>query len=111
MYRYQNQPEHANFKQLLEMPLDDAQSIIDGRFAEWDSCVDRFPVPRYILCDEGKSQSRFLMAKVNPSGRNVVGEWELVTQNSYDTNCAPVLTDDVSLNVFLDHLRKLAVQS
>lgn len=30
--------------------------------------VDRFPVPRYILCDEGKSQSRFLMAKVNPSG-------------------------------------------
>ena len=36
--------------------------------------VDRFPVPRYILCDEGKSQSRFLMAKVNPSGRETGGE-------------------------------------
>ncbi|KAK8820854.1 hypothetical protein WA556_005168 [Blastocystis sp. ATCC 50177/Nand II] len=88
---YQNQPEYANFKQLLEQPLDDAQNII----------ADRFPVPRYILCDEGKSQSRFLMAKVNPS----------VTQNSYDSTCAPVLTDDVSLKVFLDHLMKLAVQS
>ena len=58
-------------------------------------------MPRYILCDEGKSQTRFLMAKVNPS----------VTQNSYDSTCAPVLTDDVSLKVFLDHLMKLAVQS
>ena len=28
---YQNQPEHANFKQLLEQPLDDAQNIIAGR--------------------------------------------------------------------------------
>ena len=54
-----------------------------------------------MLCAEGKSQSRFLMAKVNPS----------VTQNSYDSTCAPVLTDDVSLKVFLDHLMKLAVQS
>ena len=41
------------------------------------------------------------MAKVNPS----------VTQNSYDSTCAPVLTDDVSLKVFQDHLMKLAVQS
>ena len=31
-FSYQNQPEHANFKQLLEMPLEDAQSIIDGIF-------------------------------------------------------------------------------
>lgn len=88
---YQNQPEHANFKQLLEMPQEDAQNIME----------DRFPVPRFILCDEGKSQARFLMAKVNPS----------VTQNSFDTTCAPVLTDDVSLKVFMEHLMKLAVQS
>ena len=27
---YQNQPEYANFKQLLEQPLDDAQNIIAG---------------------------------------------------------------------------------
>ena len=27
---YQNQPDHANFKQLLEQPLEDAQNIIEG---------------------------------------------------------------------------------
>ena len=81
-------------------------------FLYFSYSIDRFPVPRYILCDEGKSQSRFLMAKVNPSGLLLIESWLfVVTQNSYDTNCAPVLTDDVSLNVFLDHLRKLAVQS
>lgn len=37
-------------------------------FLYFSYSIDRFPVPRYILCDEGKSQSRFLMAKVNPSG-------------------------------------------
>ena len=32
---YQNQPEHANFKQLLEMPQEDAQNIMEGgRFGE-----------------------------------------------------------------------------
>ncbi len=34
-----------------------------------------------------------------------------MTQSSYEMGCAPVLTDDVSLKVFLDHLMKLAVQS
>ena len=28
---YQYQPDHANFKQLLEQPLEDAQNIIEGR--------------------------------------------------------------------------------
>ena len=32
---YQNQPEHANFKQLLEMPQEVAQNIMEGgRFGE-----------------------------------------------------------------------------
>lgn len=54
---YQNQPEHANFKRLLEQPKEHAQELMSNRF----------PVPRFILCDENKSQSRFLMAKLNPS--------------------------------------------
>ena len=65
----------------------------------------RFPVPRYIVCDQHKSQSRFLMAKLNPS----------VTHNTTDqygaTPQTPVITDDVSLKVFMEHLMKLAVQS
>jgi len=59
----------------------------------------RFPVPRYIVCDQHKSQARFLMAKLNPS----------VTHNNADASgVAPVFTDDVSFSVFMDSLVKLA---
>jgi len=90
---YQDQPEHHNFRNLLRAPKDDALVIMESRF----------PVPRYIVCDQHKSQARFLMAKVNPS----------VTHNHVDATAAtaPVFTDDVSLKVFMDHLMKLAVQS
>lgn len=96
--KYQDLPEHEAFRQLLAAPQTDAALIMG----------DRFPVPRYIKCDQHKSQARFLMAKLNPS----------VTQNNIDgtTNAAggpsaPVFTDDVSFGVFLDHLIKFAVQS
>ena len=35
----------------------DAQRIMD----------ERFPVPRYIVCDQHKSEARFVIAKLNPS--------------------------------------------
>jgi len=54
---YHNQPEYANFKKLLEDPVDDAKDISHTRF----------PVPRLIVTDHGDSQSRFLTSKVNPS--------------------------------------------
>jgi hypothetical protein len=85
-------PEHAAFRQLLEAPKEDAASIMEKRF----------PVPRYIVCDQLKSQARFLMAKLNPS----------VTHNTMDVSgVAPVFTDDVSYSVFSEHLCKLAVAS
>jgi hypothetical protein len=47
-------------------------------------------------------QARFLLAKLNPSA-------------TYNTSSAVsseiIMTDDVSLQVFTDHLKKLAVQS
>lgn len=90
--KYQDLPEHEAFRQLLQMPKDDAQAIMETRF----------PVPRYIVCDQHKSQARFLMAKLNPS----------VTHNNTDASgAAPVFTDDVSYSVFMEHLMKLAVQS
>lgn len=90
---YQDQPEHVHFKNLLQAPKDDAQAIME----------QRFPVPRYIICDQHKSQARFLMAKLNPS----------ITHNNPDSygSGAAVFTDDVSYSVFMDHLMKLAVQS
>ncbi|KAJ4956849.1 hypothetical protein NE237_013632 [Protea cynaroides] len=91
---YQNQPEHQAFAHLLQAPHDDAQMIIR----------DRFPIPRLVVCDQHGSQARFLLARLNPSA----------TYNSAHEVAAGsdvIFTDDVSLQVFFEHLQKLAVQS
>lgn len=93
--RYQDMPEYESFAQLLRAPVDDAQEILQSRF----------PVPRYIDTEQGGSQARFLLSKVNPSQTH---------NNMYaygGDGGSPVLTDDVSLQVFMEHLKKLAVSS
>lgn len=85
---YHEQEEHAAFRALLEAPQSDAQLIMDSRF----------PVPRYIVCDQHKSEARFLMAKLNPS----------TTHNSNldgPGGGTQVNTDDVSLRVFMEHCK------
>lgn len=90
--KYQDHEEHAAFRQLLEAPQADAQLIMQSR------C----PVPRYIVCDQHKSEARFLISKLNPS----------VTHNTTDGSQAQaIFTDDVSLRVFMEHLMKLSTQS
>jgi protein transport protein SEC23 len=95
---YHEQDEHAAFRALLEAPQADAQLIMDARF----------PVPRYIVCDQHKSEARFLMAKLNPS---VTHNSNLDDGSMVRSGGAQVNTDDVSLLVFMEHLMKLAVQS
>ncbi|XP_036343321.1 protein transport protein Sec23A-like isoform X2 [Rhagoletis pomonella] len=93
--KYQDMAEYENFKQLLQAPVDDAQEILQTRF----------PMPRYIDTEHGGSQARFLLSKVNPSQTH---------NNMYaygQDGGAPVLTDDVSLQLFMEHLKKLAVSS
>lgn len=92
--RYQDMPEYKNFQQLLEAPVTDAQEIL----------ANRFPMPRYIDTEQGGSQARFLLSKVNPSQTHN-------NMYAYGGEGAPVLTDDVSLQVFMEHLKKLAVSS
>jgi len=89
---YHLQEEHINFRNLLEAPQNDAQTIMEHRF----------PVPRYISCDQGKSEARFLLAMLNPS----------ITHHSNDgAGGQTIFTDDVSLRVFMEHLVKLSVQA
>eukprot|EP00928_Gymnodinium_smaydae_P053280 TRINITY_DN3730_c0_g3_i1.p1 TRINITY_DN3730_c0_g3~~TRINITY_DN3730_c0_g3_i1.p1 ORF type:complete len:787 (-),score=178.75 TRINITY_DN3730_c0_g3_i1:124-2391(-) len=92
---YQEKEEYANFKELLMAPAEDAKRILE----------DRFPVPKFIQTNAGGSQARFLTSKVNPS----------TTHNSGGgfggSDSSVVLTDDVSLKVFMEHLIRLAVQS
>jgi len=94
--KYHEMKEYENFKQLLQAPVDDAQEILSTRF----------PMPRYIDTEQGGSQARFLLSKVNPSQTHN-------TMYGYggSDGGAPVLTDDVSLQVFMEHLKKLAVSS
>ncbi|CAN4095951.1 unnamed protein product [Withania somnifera] len=91
---YQNQPEHQAFAQLLQVPHDEAQAIIR----------ERFPVPRLVVCDQHGSQARFLLAKLNPSAT-------YNNANDVAAGSDVIFTDDVSLQVFFEHLQRLAVQS
>jgi hypothetical protein len=70
-----------------------------------DLLADRFPIPRYIVCDQGGSQARFLLSKLNPSTTHMSG-------GMYGTSAgagagAAIFTDDVSLQVFMEHLKRL----
>ncbi|XP_047315803.1 protein transport protein SEC23-like [Impatiens glandulifera] len=91
---YHKQPEHEAFAQLLLAPQDDVQMIMR----------ERFPVARLVVCDQHGSQARFLLAKLNPSS---------TYSNAHEMSAGTemIFTDDVSLQVFVEHLQKLAVQS
>lgn len=92
---YQEKEEYANFKALIQAPAEDCKSIMSNRF----------PVPRYIQTNAGGSQARFLTSKVNPSNTHSN------TSGFEHGGGSVVITDDVSLKVFMEHLIKLAVQS
>lgn len=91
---YQDQEGYENFRELLELPKEDARELI----------ADRFPLPRFIVCDAGGSQARFLLSKLNPSTTHTSGGYGGVPQNAQT-----IFTDDVSLQTFMEHLMKLAV--
>lgn len=91
---YHEMPEYASFKLFLEAPINDANDLM----------MSRFPLPRYVVCDQGSSQARFLLSRVNPS----------ITHNTatYYNDMAPaILSDDVSFSVFEEHLKRLTVSS
>ena len=44
--RYQDQPDHANFRKLLQAPRDDAEELLS----------ERNPHPRFVDCDQYGSQ-------------------------------------------------------
>jgi protein transport protein SEC23 len=62
----------------------------------------RFPYPHLVDCDQNGSQARFLLAKLNPSS---------TYSTSSGLSAEVINTDDVSLSVFSEHLKKLAVQT
>lgn len=92
---YQDQEGYENFKELLEAPVADAQDLL----------TDRFPIPRYIVCDQGGSQARFLLSKLNPSTTHMSVSMYGSAQGAGAGQA--IFTDDVSLQVFMEHLKRL----
>eukprot|EP00245_Coleochaete_scutata_P003610 TRINITY_DN1534_c0_g1_i1.p1 TRINITY_DN1534_c0_g1~~TRINITY_DN1534_c0_g1_i1.p1 ORF type:complete len:749 (-),score=139.53 TRINITY_DN1534_c0_g1_i1:265-2286(-) len=91
---YHHQPQHEAFAQLLRAPIEDGEAILH----------DRFPAPRFVECDQHGSQARFLTARLNPSATHS-------SANGPPPGGDVIFTDDVSLQVFMEHLQRLAVQS
>lgn len=72
--------------------------------------MDRFPIPRFVECDQGGSQARFLLSKLNPSTTHITAESTYRGGGGADQQLPAVqkiFTEDVSLQVFMDHLKKL----
>jgi len=80
-------PDYKWLFERLEAPMEERQA----------RAAERYPYPVEIETWEGESQERFLLAKINPSSAPKQDGEERV------------LTDDVSLRVFEDHLKKLTV--
>ena len=87
---YQNEPEYENIKNMLDSPMDYAQSIIS----------ERMPVPRFVSADYGSGQERLIKSVLDPSLEG--------TQNFKE---GYFFSDDVSLKTFMDFLKKKVVAS
>ncbi|ORY92768.1 hypothetical protein BCR35DRAFT_286137 [Leucosporidium creatinivorum] len=93
---YHEQEGYENLAKLLQDPQEDAQDLL----------LDRFPIPRYVVTDQGGSQARFLLSKLNPSTTHVSGGQQYAGGTPQGQ---AIFTDDVSLQIFMEHLKKLAV--
>lgn len=88
--RYQDDPNFENFKSLLEAPVEDAKFIMQ----------ERFPMPRFFITKPNDTNERKIKVKVNPSSLN---------QNNSVVAEGNFFTEDVSLNLFMQHLIRMAV--
>ncbi|KAJ8611001.1 hypothetical protein MRB53_038214 [Persea americana] len=106
---YQDQEGYENFKALLEQPREDAKVCtlgcqVTSADEAQDLIQDRFPLPRFIVCDAGGSQARFLLSKLNPSTTHTT----TAGYGGVSQTAQTIFTDDVSLQTFMDHLMKYA---
>ncbi|ODV59012.1 vWA-like protein [Ascoidea rubescens DSM 1968] len=79
--KYGNQFKE-NFDKFLKSPNEDIKDIL----------VERFPLPRFISCKEGDSQSRFLISKLSPTNAYKDG--------GFRGEEVHLLTDDLSLQSY-----------
>ncbi|CCW63237.1 unnamed protein product [Phytomonas sp. EM1] len=94
---YANMPEYAYFREFLDIALADAKAIVDSRY----------PTPRLIVVCQDDPDARILFNRINPSH-----SYSSAEKNKYGSQEGElVYTDDASLQIFMEHLKKLAVSS
>lgn len=93
---YHENPEYENIKELLSMPLEDAEALMKTRL----------PLPLFVECDQDTSQSRFLLATVDPTFTHL----DAGINNTNPNQGQMIFTEDVSLQLFLDKLSQHVVQ-
>ncbi|ODV83909.1 hypothetical protein CANARDRAFT_29631 [[Candida] arabinofermentans NRRL YB-2248] len=95
---YQDLPDYEYFKEFLNQPRIEAAEIL----------VDRFPLPRFIDTEDGGSQARFLMSKLNPTTSYKADQVNVAAMG--DSGGAVILTDDVSLQSFMEYVYTAVVK-
>lgn len=90
--KYHELEEYKYLADFLAEPKKEAAELL----------FDRFPLPRFIDTEEGASQARFLYSKLNPTTN-------YKTDVAAAQNGAVILTDDVSLQSFMEYVQKRAV--
>ena len=86
---------------MLENPQEYAQTLI----------LERLPVPRFVSCDYGSGQERLIKCVVSPIEKSNKKNANSKEMNSKIIEDGSYVSDDVSWNIFYEHLKKKSVQS
>jgi protein transport protein SEC23 len=86
---------------LLRAPQEDAKLLVESRF----------PHPLFIDCDQGSSQARFVLAQLDPASTHLTQTPSLLGTQRPDQTQEIIFSEDVSLQVFMEVLRKKAAET
>jgi protein transport protein SEC23 len=95
---FHKNPEYASFAKLLEVPMADAEKMLDRRF----------PFPHFVETEQHGSQARYLLRYLNPTTTHTSGVQDSRTlANPHAPGVQEIIyTDDASLQKFLVSLKK-----
>ena len=86
--KLEDQEQYAGLKDFYKKPEEDAKEL----------AKDRIPSPRIYVCNRYSGHQRFLMTILDPAVVAGQGQKDII------------VTEDVTLKVFMEHLRRLSVK-
>ena len=100
---YHENPDYANFAELLEAAEQDAQTIL----------AYRYPYPRFSRTDADGSEARHVKTRVNPATTYQSSGLQYTTgpNGAVEQQADVIYTDDASIMTFMTSLKKAVVTS